>query len=255
MSVNEESGHRRARLDEGGAPGRVAAVERALREAIGAGRWGLGDKLPTEAELTRSLGVSRSVLREAVAILRADGLLEARQGAGVFVRRREARPGPLALLTDRAEAVADVIEELELRAAVEIEAAGLAAVRASPAQLAAIEERCEAFGAAIAAGAPTEDADFAFHVALAKAANNARFAAFLAHLGARTIPRVKMRAVVGAEAVPSRDAALDAEHRAIAAAVVGGDADAAREAMRAHLGGAMRRYRSLIHRRPVSRRA
>jgi GntR family transcriptional repressor for pyruvate dehydrogenase complex len=70
----------------------VASVEAMLRRAIAEGRYPVGAKLPTEAALTRDLGVSRTVLREAVAALRAEGLLASRQGAGVFVLRARRRP-------------------------------------------------------------------------------------------------------------------------------------------------------------------
>ncbi len=201
--------------------------------------------MPTEAELTKQLGVSRSVLREAVSALRADGLLASRQGAGVFVLKRQEVP-PLALLTDEAATIADVIEELELRAAVEIEAAGLAAERASPAQQAEIQLGHRAFGDAATAGTSTEGVDYAFHLAIASATNNRRFKAFLAHLGARTIPRVKIVAAVGPDRLPSRDEELHAEHRAIVTAILAADGEAARGAMREHLIGSMARYRKLI---------
>lgn len=225
--------------------GRVAATEAALRRAVSSGRYAVGARLPSESRLTEELGVSRSVLREAVAALRADGILASRQGAGVFVTRRARDQEPLALLTAAAETVADVIEELELRAAVEIEAAGLAALRASPAQAADIQTRHAAFAAAMRSGEPSEEADYALHLAIARATNNARFEAFLAHLGARTIPRVKLRDAVGGAADP-RDADLHEEHRAIVAAVVAGEPPAAREAMRRHLRGGMARARRLV---------
>src|SRR3546814_4923658 len=56
-----------------------------LRSRIEGGMYAPGDKLPTEQVLVEKFGFSRTVIREAVATLRADGLLESRQGAGVFV--------------------------------------------------------------------------------------------------------------------------------------------------------------------------
>lgn len=63
----------------------MAAVVAALREQIVGGRFAVGEKLPSEARLTEAFSVSRTVIREAIATLRADGLVEPRQGAGVFV--------------------------------------------------------------------------------------------------------------------------------------------------------------------------
>src|SRR5690348_6295059 len=63
----------------------VMQVGESLRRAIASGRYRPGDKLPSEVELTEAHGVSRTVIREAVAALRSDGLVEVRQGAGIFV--------------------------------------------------------------------------------------------------------------------------------------------------------------------------
>ena len=221
----------------------TAQVVAALRREIEGGLRAPGDRLPTEPELIARFGVSRTVVREAVAELRADGLVDSRHGVGVFVRApRPAREG-LSLLTGSAARISDIIETLELRAAVEIEAAGLAARRASPAQEAEIEAALADFAAAMRAGEPTEAADFAFHRAVARAANNARFEEFLAYLGERTIPRAKLREAGGA--APTRDAQIVAEHEAVARAVAARDVAGARAAMRAHLLGSLERYRAL----------
>ena len=98
------------------------------------GQFPPGSRLPSEAQLTEAHGVSRTVVREAIAALRADRLVEARQGAGVFVLEAEVpAPTPLFLRNIDHERVSSMIELLELRTAVEVEAAGLAALRRSPA--------------------------------------------------------------------------------------------------------------------------
>lgn len=232
----------------GNAPARrVAEVEEMLRQSIASDEYPVGSRLPTESQLTASLGVSRSVLREAVAALRAEGLLKSRQGAGVYVLRKTSDPSPLSLLTSASKTMSDVIEELELRTAVEIEAASLAAQRGSPAQMAALQTSHEAFGAAVREGRATEQADAEFHLALARATNNSRFVAFLAHLGERTIPRAFIRAKLGPDLAPKRDLELHGEHQSIVDAVLAQDVAGAREAMRNHLGGSMARYRKIIH--------
>ena len=230
-------------------PARKRLAERiveALHGEIERGTWQPGDKLPTERALIDRFGVSRTVIREAVAALRADGLLESRQGIGVFVLGRTATQG-----TGQLEAIriSEVIEELELRAAVEIEAAGLAALRASPGQEIEIHDRYREFAALVRKGEWTVAADFAFHIAIARATNNARFERFLSQLGRHAIPREQLRGVLGESApIPSSEEQLDAEHRAIADAIGRHDADAAREAMRAHLLGSLERYRALARR-------
>lgn len=216
-------------------------VGEALRARILDGRLRPGARLPTEQALIDAYGVSRTVIREAVAGLRADGLVEARHGVGVFVREPAApRSPPLAT----AQRFSSIIEMLELRAAIEIEAAGIAAERGSPAQKARVREAFDAFSGAIATGAGAEDADFGFHLRIMEATNNPLFAEFIGSLGRSTIPRAQLPGFSGFPAgYPDR---LRAEHRRIMVAVAGGDAGEARAAMRAHLEGAVARYRSLM---------
>ena len=111
----------------------TARVIEDLRAEILGGQLTPGDKLPTESALIDRFGVSRTVIREAVAELRADRLVESRHGVGVFVLDRP-EPATAAIHLPPFSKISDMIEELELRAAVEIEAAGLAAQRASPAE-------------------------------------------------------------------------------------------------------------------------
>jgi len=222
-----------------------------LRGRIEGGELKPGDKLPTEQALIKHFGVSRTVIREAVAGLRADGLVDPRQGIGVFVLKPKAPNAELPLLTLPIQKIPDIIESLELRTAVEVEAAGLAAARCSPAQEAEIHSRLEAFEAKLRAGEPNEAEDFAFHVAVAEAANNRRFKEFLAFLGRRTIPRSQLRRAGGEPVGPlTSDEELYQEHCAIFEAILARDPDAARAAMRRHLAGSMERYRALM--RPVA---
>jgi DNA-binding FadR family transcriptional regulator len=225
----------------------VATVAEALRERIAAGEFEAGSRLPSEARLVEQHGVSRTVVREAIAQLRADGLVEPRQGAGVFVLPRDRNVSAPFSDVDY-ERVSSVIEMLELRIAVEAEAAGLAAQRRSPAQAEEVLEACEAVSARIRAGEGTSEADFAFHLAIAEATNNPLFPEFLTMLGARAIPRHALRPD-RSERVPGDYLTfIEAEHAVIAQAIMDRDAEAARAAMRTHLEGSQSRYRSLIRR-------
>lgn len=217
-----------------------------LRSQIEAGYYAPGDKLPTEPALIDKFGVSRTVVREAIAALRADGLVESRQGSGVFVIGPRQSDPVLRLFTTETDRISDIIEELELRIAVEVEASSLAAVRSSPAQEAEIQAQVDRFARLVAEGKPTDEADFSFHMAIATATNNARFSTFLEHVGRRMIPRVKFRTVMGGvDPLPSRDEPILQEHRDIAEAILARDPDKAREAMRRHLVTGIKRYRSL----------
>ncbi|AVA26040.1 MULTISPECIES: FadR/GntR family transcriptional regulator [unclassified Rhizobium] len=230
----------------------VTRLSNTLRRAIASGQFPPGSKLPSESQLTETHGVSRTVVREAIAALRADRLVEAQQGAGVFVLESPALPVLSFGNLDQAR-VSSVIELLELRTAVEVEAAGLAALRRSPAQEETIFERHQALRDCLNAGVPTSEADFALHLAIAEATNNSRFREFLSMIGPRIIPRAAMRE---GELESDQDAyilLIDEEHRQIVVAISNGDEEGAREAMRRHLRGSQERYRALLReqRKPV----
>ena len=113
-------------------------VAKRLLAEIQEGRAQPGDKLPTETALAERFGVSRTVIREAVSRLRQDGIVEARQGSGVFVT---GATGNRALRIDAAElrSLDAVLHIVELRRALETEIAAQAAARASKRDMAAID--------------------------------------------------------------------------------------------------------------------
>ena len=222
----------------------VAEVSGRLREFIVGGDLRPGDKLPSEAGLTREYSVSRTVVREAIASLRADGLVDVRHGVGVFVRE-PTEQGPGFKPVDRAR-ISSMIEVLELRSAIEIEAAALAAERRSPAQEEILFERFDDLNRLIEADQPTVAADMALHLAVADATNNPRFREFLTLMGEHLIPRSALPENVEAAAPEGYMEQIQAEHLALIRAVSERDIDSAREAMRAHLKGSQNRYRRLI---------
>ncbi len=223
----------------------VTEVGGDLKESILSGKYPVGAKLPSEAQLTTLYKVSRTVIREAVASLRADGLVEPRQGAGVFVIEYRMRDGNPFQPVDF-EKISSTIEVLELRAAIEIEAAGLAAQRRSPAQDEAILEAHNEVARLAEAGKSTIEADFAFHLAIAEATNNPRFAEFLTLMGQKVIPRASLPVVNPRNTDPTYLNTIIDEHAQISGAIARSDEDAAREAMRKHLKDSQKRYRDMI---------
>jgi GntR family transcriptional regulator, transcriptional repressor for pyruvate dehydrogenase complex len=232
----------------GGSVTLAARLGDTLRQAILAGQFTPGSKLPSEAQLGEVHGVSRTVVREAIAALRADKLVEARQGAGVFVLDLPSpmTPSPMSIDNIDHARVSSVIEFLELRTAVEVEAAGLAALRHSPAQEEIILDCHYAVQAGLEAGMPTSDADFALHLAIAEATNNARFRDFLSMIGKSVIPRAALRNDESEADQAAYIKLIMDEHNAIVVAISAGDEEAAREAMRRHLRGSQSRYRALL---------
>ncbi|RQP06796.1 MAG: FadR family transcriptional regulator [Paracoccus sp. BP8] len=223
----------------------VAQVREAIRAQIAKGSYKPGDRLPSEARLTQEFGVSRTVIREAVAALQSERLLEPRQGAGVFVLEPPAPEGLAFRNLDLAR-VSSLIEMLELRTAVEGDAAGFAALRRSPAQEEKIIEAFDELRTRGRAGQPTAEADFRFHLAIAEAANNPRFPEFLQLIGTAVIPRRAISSEGEMLTPPDYLAVLDREHEEILSAIQANDEEAARAAMRLHLRNGQQRYRQYL---------
>jgi GntR family transcriptional regulator, transcriptional repressor for pyruvate dehydrogenase complex len=226
-------------------PGNLAEqIIARLSADIRGGRLIPGARLPTEQALTTALGVSRTVVREAVAALRADGLVVTRRGSGAYVADPAA--GPFRIAASKAAALSDVLEVMELRLAVEVEAAALAAERANRRQIAAIRTAWRAIDRALQSGEGAVAEDFAFHRAIAEATGNRQFPRFLTFLGSHVIPRQSVRLSVDTPA--ERRAYLERiqrEHARIVTGISDQDPAEARRAMREHLTRSLERYRRL----------
>ncbi|MBB3937586.1 FadR/GntR family transcriptional regulator [Aureimonas phyllosphaerae] len=226
---------RKAKLSE--------SVVSALRAQIIAGDFAVGEKLPTETRMSEIFGVSRTVVREAVAILSADGLVEPRHGAGVFVRMNPQRR-IASIAADVGDRISQAINVLEVRMGIEIESAGLAAERCNASQAARIQEAFFEFDRLIPLGEQTGKADFAFHREIAAATNNPFYVDILDALGDRTIPCDRTSPWYSVEVLsPQYLMGLQREHLAVLQAITAGDPAGARDAMRRHLTSAQQRYR------------
>lgn len=221
-------------------------VSQTLRTQIVGGDFAVGEKLPTELRMTEMFGVSRTVVREAIATLAADGLVEARHGAGVFVLDNPARKIG-AITADIGNRISQAINVLEVRMGIEIESAGLAAQRRNSAQEARVQEAFFEFEKLLQQGEPTGKADFAFHREIAAATNNPYYVEILDALGDRTIPCDRASPWYSVEVLSHEYlTGLQREHMRILQAISAGDPDAARDAMRAHLSAAQGRYRKRL---------
>jgi DNA-binding FadR family transcriptional regulator len=213
-----------------------------LADDITSGKISPGSRLPTEQELIAATGVSRTVVREAVAALRAEGLVITRQGVGAFVPENARRP--LRIEFDELSPLRTVLDVMELRTGIEIEAAGLAADRASASQIRKIVDCLEAIDRAIKRNEDAIPQDFALHCSIADATGNPQFRRFLEHLGRFIIPRETIR---GGPGIPKRtySETFQQEHREIVQAIRGGAVAGARAAMRRHLMNSRKRYQRL----------
>ena len=224
------------------APPRLTAelVERLTADIVG-GKLAPGSRLPTEQEMIASTGVSRTVVREAVAHLRAEGLVITRQGVGAFVADNPRRPFRIDF--DQARTLREVLDVMELRTGIEVEAASLAAERATPHQVRTIADRFGAIENAIRRGESGGEQDFLLHCAIAEATGNPQFIRFLEYLGRFIIPRDAVRG----DGAPSArySAQFQREHGHIVDAIRSHAPKQASTAMRRHLMNSRKRYRKL----------
>lgn len=224
-----ESGAKRATL--------AARVREQIVRLIERGEFPKNCKLPTEAELCARFGVSRPVIRAALAALRDRNYIRSAQGSGSHVIRG---PEPGALRYPPVQTVADLERCYEFRITVEAQTAYLAALRHTQETLALIEDALRAADQAIELRTPELGADlnFRFHRAVARATGNPFFVATL-----ESIPNligygpVEVRNFGIADPI-ERMRAIGAEHYRLFQAIQARDAARARAEMEAHIGAA-----------------
>lgn len=207
-------------------------------ERIVAGTLAEGDRLPSEHEFCRMFEVSRPVVREALARLRADGIIESRQGSGSYVRRRPVRD---LLQYGATSNAAQLLRCFEFRLALEGEAAALAAVRHDTAELRAIRKANDACNDAALKGRLGKQEDLDFHMSIALAAGNPLFPDTMELLHDDIQNGMDMARSLSKAERKERVLLLRQEHGAVLAAIEDRDPDRARVAMRAHIGNAQRR--------------
>jgi GntR family transcriptional repressor for pyruvate dehydrogenase complex len=115
-------------------------IVKQIQHAIRDGQIAPGERLPTERELADQFGVSRSVVREAIKVLGTMGLVESRQGSGSYVQNSTIKTISRAFVLSVSPDAESVEKLFEFRQVLETEAARLAAIRATPEQIQAIEE-------------------------------------------------------------------------------------------------------------------
>lgn len=213
-----------------------------LETLIVQGELPVGHKMPTENSLCQSFGVSRTVIREAIAHLKSLGLVETRRGVGTTVLRAaslEAKPAERINPTT----VDDILHLLELRLVLEPAAAEMAAERHDANDRTVLKSRHEAFIAARQAKGQAREEDYLFHFAIAQATKNPMFQFFYDQWNQNVIPRAKLLSIdinpTSSERYLER---VQEEHAFILEAILSRDSDAARETMFQHLNRAKNMY-------------
>jgi DNA-binding FadR family transcriptional regulator len=209
-----------------------------LRDDIVSGRYQPGRQLPAGKELSDLFGVSITVIREALSRLKSDGLVASHQGKGVFVEN-DARGRPFRLATPTGKQ-SSLLHIFELRMAVEVQAAILAAQRRRPNDLKAMakclkemEPSRNPFEQALAA-------DIAFHLAIAEATQNPLIVSFMQFLQPHLYESISKARSNSAKKLRTETAAYK-DHCAIYHAIAASDAHRARLAVRRVLEGSLRR--------------
>ncbi len=205
----------------------AAQAAQLLLTRIKDGEWALGQRLPGETTLAAQLGVGRSTLREAIRELAGKGVLDSRQGAGVFVTARD-----VAEDWDTVLRSANIASVIEARIAIEAEGAALAATRRTPADLRTIRRTLAARGVTGQSVPEHVDADMAFHRAVIAAAHND----VLIQLFDAFLPRLRLAMIDMLKIHPISSEPCDHDlHQQLADAIVARDPAAAAAASRTHL--------------------
>jgi DNA-binding FadR family transcriptional regulator len=215
-------------IDSQDTPKLYQKIALAIAASITDGRYTPGQRLPSERELADELGVSRPTIRDAMIALEFQGLVEARQGSGVYVTTSAPVP------EDAAELEVNALEWTEARRLFEGEAAALSAALATDEQLTTLEQLVNAM-AQNPGDEETERLEREFHVFLALATDNAAIVAGVEELWdlRQQSPHCasmlrRARSAAGAHFV--------SEHRQIMKALRERDSRSAREAIHSHLG-------------------
>lgn len=201
-------------------------IERLRAHVVAAGLR-TGDRLPTERDLAQRLGVSRASVAQAIVALEVQGLVETRQGGGVYLRRDSLDVEPMADLVARKQILPDV---LDARDALETKLAQLAAGRRTDEDLDHIEAALRFMAAQVDSGEAPTEGDRLFHTAVVVAAHSHLLAAFYDEIRTE-IAQSRTESL----RQPGRPRQSLADHEQIAEAIRAGDARAAAAAMHAHV--------------------
>ncbi len=216
---------------------------RELSRRIARGELKPGDKLPSEQHLIASFKVSRTVVREAISSLKAEGLVSTRQGVGAFVLQRHPTP-PFRVNHVSFTTLKQVIDVLELRIGVEAEAAALAAERRSERDLEAMRFALDRMTRDIEDARDAVEPDLDFHRCVAEATSNPHYTQLFNSLGMMLIPRTRVETFKFHADEPAAYLRLvNEEHESIFDAIRNRDAEAARQAMRRHLANSRERLK------------
>ncbi|MEX2631922.1 MAG: FCD domain-containing protein [Tistlia sp.] len=199
---------------------------------IARGTFGVGARLPSEPQLCSDFGVSRPVVREALARLRDANIVRSRRGSGSWVERE---PSHAFASLAPSGTIAQMVRAYEFRAGVEAEAAALAAGRREKRDLQAMEQAIAALAAALKRDEVGDEPDLAFHRAIALATRNPLFSQSIQMLDGSIRSGIVVARRLKQLANSDRLNQVLAEHAQVLQAIRAQDPEAARRAMHHHI--------------------
>lgn len=225
-------------MSEQKAPNMPARIYSDILNRIIEGEYKEGERLPTEHMLAERFATSRPTVREALAQLRADGIIATRHGSGTTVMRR---PDPDVRRFAPLETLSDIRRCYEYRVVVESGAASLAAQKAEDEDIAAIRREWDNLQTIIETSGIGAKDDFAFHMAVARASKNQFFITALSGIQEQMVFSMNLSRNLSLVKSIERQRLVQQEHLEVLEAIQARDAERASTAMRAHLERAVNR--------------
>lgn len=226
----EGNGSIATRLERVGRESLVDTVVERIRELVESANLSSGIRLPTEAELIAKLGVSRTVLREAIGRLESIGLIRVERGRGMFVGDRTSLAGCIKLIRSALVFTPnDLLQFTEFRRAIECHAVRRAAEVATPEQLQTLEQLCEQIDSPDNDDEQAMQSDLCFHLMIAQVAGNR-----LMHEALAVVQEFTLAAMLKTTPRPRDREESRIRHRRIVEALAARDASRAELAMHDH---------------------
>lgn len=212
-----------------------------IKFAIERGEINPGDKLPSERKLADDLSVSRTSVKEAISVLDSTGIVDIQPGIGVFLRNRTANDIVLQMDDILTGQENNIIEIMEMRQAIEGDAAYYAAKRSGEKEREAIKKALDKLEQAVKENRVAAEEDFEFHLAICKAAQNSLITRVM-----YLISDVLLDGLIESRSKTLKVSGLSEkivdEHKEIYSAIINSNAENARDLMVKHLQGVRDRY-------------
>jgi GntR family transcriptional repressor for pyruvate dehydrogenase complex len=206
----------------------------AIKDKIKDGIYKPGDRLPSEEEMSKYFDVSKTVIREAMSVLKSNGLIESRPGLGTFLRQAPGSSAVTPIISMLLLTEFPLVEILELRRGLEVEAASLAAERATDEEISVLMKKNDAMLEAIQNGRLAIEEDYGFHKAIFYATHNSALIKVFNSISSVLKEGISVSKIQSSD-IPGRHMEGCVEHLEIIQAISERDSKKGRQTMRKHL--------------------